>query len=68
MTSKKFEIGEKVRLDAGYANSSIVEVEMQSTLLMYTRVKSDGQTWVVMTNRLSKILNVEKNARPKKGE
>lgn len=68
MTSKKFEIGEKVRLDSGYANSSIVEVEMQSTLLMYTRVKSDGQTWVVMTNRLSKILNVEKNARPKEGE
>ena len=68
MLKYKFEIGEKVRLDADYQNTSIVEVVLQSPKLSITAVKSDGQIWEVLTGRLSRILNEDKNDRRKEGE
>ena len=59
MLRQQFEIGEKVRLDVGFRNSSIVEVVHQTSGKLFTTVKSDGQQWDVMTNRLTKILNSE---------
>lgn len=56
MLREKFEKGEIVRLDAGFANTSIVEVVSQTPLLMYTTVKADNSEWQVHTHRLSEIL------------
>ena len=55
MQKYKFEIGEKVRLDADYRNTSIVEVVSQSPKLSITAVKYDGQIWEVLTGRLTKL-------------
>jgi len=46
--------GQKVRLDKGFRNSSIVTVLGQSSKRMYTTVFTEGcEPWDVMTNRLT---------------
>ena len=59
MIRLKYEKGEIVRLDAGFAHTSIVEVVSQTPLLMFTTVKSDESEWQVHTDRLSEILKNE---------
>ena len=49
--------GEQVRLDVTFRNTSIVEVVCQTPGKMYTRVKSGGEEWDVMTNRLTRLEN-----------
>jgi hypothetical protein len=57
----KFKKGEKVRLDAGFRNASTVRIVCQiGESRMFTRVKSYGYEWDVMTNRLTKILKENK--------
>ena len=46
---------QKVILDKGYANESIVEVVIQSHDKLYTMVKDGDDEWTVMTNRLTEI-------------
>lgn len=57
MLKEKFDNGEKVILDKGFRNSSIVEVILQSSGKLFTRIKpiEDNAEWEVMTNRLTKI-------------
>lgn len=46
--------GQLVELDKDFANSSIVEVVLQTPMRLYTRVKApNGYEWDVMTNRLT---------------
>jgi len=47
--------GQSVRLDKEFRNTSIVEVVSQTSGKLYTTVTSEGDTWDVMTNRLTKI-------------
>ena len=63
MTNVHFSKGEKVILDKGRVNESIVTVLSQTPILMFTLVTSDGKySWEVMTYRLSKIKTNETNA------
>ena len=59
MEYEKFEIGQSVRLDKKFRNTSIVEVIWQSSTRMFTTVKSNESEWDVMTRRLS-VLKVSK--------
>ena len=45
--------GQQVRLDKGFANSSIVEVVRQTPKRMYTTVTNGKNEWDVMTYRLT---------------
>ncbi len=45
--------GQQVRLDKGFANSSIVEVVKQTPKRMYTTVTNGKNEWDVMTYRLT---------------
>lgn len=54
--------GDRVRLDKGYANSSIVRVVSMTPLMMYSRVvpaeienPKDDDSWETMTNRLTPL-------------
>ena len=50
------EEGERVVLDAEFANSSEVTVVSLTPKKMFTKVRSDdGQEWETMTNRLTKL-------------
>jgi hypothetical protein len=54
----EYKYGEKVILDAQYANSSVVTVISQTgPSRIYTKVKDEktGYEWETMTNRLTKI-------------
>jgi len=53
---EKLKVGEKVRLDKDFGNSSIVTIIHLTPLGMIAVVKSDsGVEWSVLTHRLSKI-------------
>ena len=54
-------VGDIVRLDAGFNNSSNVEITWIAPNGLFSQVKSDGLEWCVMTNRLSKIIVYEKS-------
>jgi len=58
---EKFKIGENVRLDKDIRNGSLVVVVSQTPKRLFTRVKSNGTEWDVMTYRLSKIIFNEGN-------
>lgn len=55
MLRKKFNTGDKVRLDKDFHNTSIVEVVAQSPMKLYTRVKSNDTEWDVMTVLLDEL-------------
>jgi len=55
MLRQEFKEGESVRLDKDFRNTSIVEVVSQTSGKLYTTVTSEGSTWDVMTNRLTKL-------------
>jgi hypothetical protein len=57
MKDSEFISGQKVRLDADMAHSSIVEVMYQSEKRLVTWVKSDRSQWMVGTYRLSPIVS-----------
>lgn len=51
-----FTIGQLVRLDKKYANSSKVKVVRQTPNKLFTTVTSNGvDDWQVMTNRLTEL-------------
>jgi hypothetical protein len=50
-------IGEEVRLDKEFRNTSIVKVIRQSPAKLFTTVANGKHEWDVMTNRLSKLEN-----------
>lgn len=58
--------GDRVKLDKGYANSSVVNIVSMTPLMMYSRVvpadieKPTGDdSWETMTNRLTPLENGE---------
>lgn len=54
-------IGQKVVLDEGYANSSIVEVVKQTQRKLFTTVTDGESQWNVMTYRLKPIKSESKH-------
>lgn len=64
MKDFEFEEGEKVRLDEGFVNTSIVEVVYQSPRRLFTWVTSDRSTWSVATYRLSRIISDSSRTKP----
>jgi len=49
-------IGELVCLDEKSNNNSVVKIVYISPFGLYSEIRSDGRDWIVMTNRLTKIV------------